>query len=68
MGEIVDMFLGPNMRGHVSLKGIQEGKLIFSADSSGAIYNFRLYREKLLREIKKEFPGIKELSIKTGNS
>lgn len=64
--EIVDKSIDRKLQKHIFLQKVYKDKVIFCSDSSSSGYEFNLNRNCLLREIKKEFPQIKELKIKIG--
>lgn len=64
--DIVNKVLSEKIRKHVCLKEAYKKKLVFLSDSSSFGYEFNLQREKLLQEIKKEFPLIETIQVKVG--
>ena len=64
--EILNRFLDKETKKHINPKSISRGKLILHSDSSSFTYNFNLKKEKILKEIQKEFPEIKGIRVKIG--
>jgi len=51
---------------HVRLVRIYKGQLILKSDSSSFTYEVSLKKDAILTEIKKSFPHIEGIKIKTG--
>lgn len=63
---IVNKLLTQELKTHVYLKTMVEGRIVFHSDSSGATYNLNLIKEKLLTEIKRQFPEVQKITVQTG--
>jgi len=61
--QIINRFFKSETQEGIYLKGISGNELIFKADSSSLSYDFGLKKDKILREIKEEFPQIKEIKV-----
>lgn len=64
--EIVNGGLGEKIGKYIHLKKVYKKKLFFSADTSGAIYEFGLKKADVLEAVRKEFPEIEGTKIKIG--
>ena len=62
----VEELLGEETRKHIQLVRIYKNHLVFRSDASSFTYDFNLKKETLLGEIKKSFPEIEGVKIKTG--
>lgn len=62
--EVVEEHLGGKLKKHISLENIDKKNLIFCSDSSSALYEFKLKKEKLLEAVKSKFPYIEGIKIK----
>ena len=63
MQQIINRFFKTETQDGIYLKGISKNELIFKADSSSLSYDFGLKKDKILKEIREEFPQIKEIKI-----
>jgi len=63
---LAETILDAELKKHVRVKGISQDTLVFLSDSSAAAFTVKLHKEKLLRDISKAFPEIKNIQIKTG--
>lgn len=52
--------------GHIKVKYFHKGSLGLSVDSSAWLYVLSLKKEELLAELKKENPGLKNISFRIG--
>jgi len=66
MQTAISKVLPTEIKNHIALKKITSNGIVFSSDSSGAGYNLKLIKEKLLTEIQKEFPNIKKITVQMG--
>lgn len=62
----VEDLLGGEAKKHIQLVKIYKNHLIFRSDSSSFTYDTNLKKETILTEIKKNFPEIEGIKIKTG--
>tara|TARA_B100000315_G_C14422023_1_gene516026 strand:+ start:156 stop:431 length:276 start_codon:yes stop_codon:yes gene_type:complete len=62
----IEEFLGEETKKHIQLVRIYKNYLVFRSDASSFTYDFNLKKETLLAEIKKSFPEIEGIKIKTG--
>lgn len=60
----IESLLGDKEKKHITLSLVEKNKIVICFDSSSAIYEFNLKKKKVLEEIKKEFPEIKEIKTK----
>lgn len=61
--DIVSCFLDDEAGKYIYLKKITGAEVVFYSGSSNFTYDLKLKREKLLKEIQKEFPEIKKIKI-----
>ena len=61
--QIINRFFKTGAREGIYLKGISGNELIFKADSSSLSYDFGLKKGKILKEIREEFPQIREIKV-----
>ncbi|MCK5392963.1 MAG: hypothetical protein KAJ14_05800 [Candidatus Omnitrophica bacterium] len=63
---IVYKILNNETTKHIKIKEINKGNVFFISDSSTFIYTFNLEKQKLLEEISKKIPEIKNIKIEIG--
>lgn len=64
--KIIGDFLTDDIKQHAFLKAATQNNIVLGLDSSGAAYNLDLIKEGLLKEIQKQFPEIKKITLRTG--
>ncbi|NQT28288.1 MAG: hypothetical protein HQ570_01680 [Candidatus Omnitrophica bacterium] len=64
--QIVSRFLDFQDQEGVCFKGIFNKEIVLKSTASSFSYDFRLKKDKILIEIKKEFPQIKDIRIEIG--
>jgi len=63
---VIDKILNNETIKHIKIKKIEKGDIFFISDSSTFIYTFNLEKKKLLEEISKKIPEIKNIKIEIG--
>ena len=64
--EVLKKVLNEEERKHVKPVRIYKKHLVLKADSSSFTYGVNLKKETILKEIKKAFPEVEGIKIKTG--
>lgn len=64
--KIVNRNLSGKLKKHIRLQKIYKDNLFFYSDSSSALYEFGLQKDRVLKEVQREFPKIEKTVIKIG--
>jgi len=64
--QIIKYLLGKEIEEYTSIKRASRDQLTLSSSSSGGAYNLNLQKDKLLLEVKKVYPNIKQIKIEVG--
>jgi len=64
--QTINQFLSQEGQENIYLKGVLRGDVILGAKSSSCSYDFRLKKNKILAEVQKEFPQIKNIKVELG--
>jgi hypothetical protein len=62
--KVLDESVDGETRKYISIKEVSESKLILRAQSSSALYNFNLQKERVLAAVKREIGSITDIISK----
>lgn len=63
---ILNKSIDKKLQDYIYLQKVYKDKIVFNSKSSSHSYEFNLKKNSLLKEIRKEFPQIKELKVRIG--
>ncbi|MBD3263509.1 MAG: hypothetical protein GF375_00220 [Candidatus Omnitrophica bacterium] len=67
IGRKIEQILDEETKKYIHISSASEKEVVFVSDASSATYNFNLKKDELLKEIRKEFPKIKNLKVRIEN-